>query len=68
MTLAITDGLLERLSRLYGPAWLAIRSRLRRSPAAAAALVELCDYYVLPRFIGVKIPASAGVLGLAINY
>ena len=59
------------IGRLYGPRWLAIPLEayvevLRGTPLLLQLFVI---YYVLPRFIGVKMPAfSAGVLGLAINY
>jgi polar amino acid transport system substrate-binding protein len=71
MPIAILIGLLVAIGRLYGPRWLAIPLEayvelLRGTPLLLQLFVI---YYVLPSFVGVKIPAfTAGVLGLAINY
>jgi polar amino acid transport system substrate-binding protein len=71
MPLAIVIGLLVAIGRLYGPRWLGVLLEgyvelLRGTPLLLQLFVI---YYVLPRFIGVRIPPfAAGVLGLAINY
>jgi polar amino acid transport system substrate-binding protein len=71
MPLAILIGLLVAVGRLYGPRWLGLLLEtyvefLRGTPLLLQLFVI---YYVLPQFIGLKIPAfAAGVLGLAINY